>query len=71
MVIDMLIRAFPTMTERMLKELELIKLYKILDFANANNGSKKVEQEAEQEAKANPPQTEVSAPSTSDTSSRE
>ncbi|SER25835.1 hypothetical protein SAMN05216548_1144 [Faunimonas pinastri] len=54
-VIQMLVRAFPTMTVEQLKKLELVKLNALLDFAHKNNGQKQGEASAEAEATANPP----------------
>lgn len=54
MVVDMLTRAFPTMTTDMLKKLPMAALNKMLDFANANNGAAAVKEEAKAEAAANP-----------------
>ena len=53
-VVKMLTRAFPTMTEEMLRKLEIRKLNAILEFAHSNNGQRAGEAEAETEAKANP-----------------
>jgi hypothetical protein len=53
-VIKMLTRAFPTMTEEMLRGMEIQKLNAILDFAHANNGQRAGEAEAKAEAATNP-----------------
>jgi hypothetical protein len=55
--VDMLVRAFPTMTSEMLMKLPMPSLAKLFEFAQLHNGSKKVETEAAADAEANPPQT--------------
>ena len=70
-VIDMIIRAFPTMTKDGLFGLPLTALNRIVDFARQHNGQKVADAEAEDEA-ANPPvpaQPVTSDQSTSDSSS--
>lgn len=52
-VIKMLARAFPTMQAADLKKVELNKLWKLLEFARENNGSKAAEGELT-EAPENP-----------------
>jgi hypothetical protein len=54
MVTDMLFRAFPSMTADITDGLTLIQLNRLLDFALANNGARKVEQEASKDAAENP-----------------
>ncbi len=53
-IITMLIRAFPTMTREMLIDLPIAALNKMFAFAQENNGTQKVEEEAKAEAEANP-----------------
>ena len=60
LILKMLVRAFPTLTEEELREVPLNKLWKLLEFARENNGSAKVEEEAKAEQEATPsenPQT--------------
>jgi hypothetical protein len=52
LTIDMLLKAFPTMKNEQLWELELEKLTAILDFAREHNGQKSVEDKIESESEA-------------------
>lgn len=67
-VMEMLCRAFPSMTPAMLGKVKLDKMFQLLAFANASNGANKTEEEAMAEANANPP-PDTSSPSISDSSS--
>jgi hypothetical protein len=51
LMMDMIMRAFPTVTRDMLEDLKLDSLNQLVEFANSNNGQKKVEDEI---AKENP-----------------
>jgi len=52
LTIGMLQRSFPTMTAELLRGLTVLQLNKLNEFAQSNNGAKKVEEEA---AAENPP----------------
>src|SRR5665213_4517497 len=54
LVCDMLFRAFPTMTPEIANKLTLIQLNALMDFAMEQNGGKKVQKEAAEEAAADP-----------------
>lgn len=53
-IINMIHRSFPTLTPDMMRNMALVKLNKILAFANGNNGTNDVNNEVRQQASANP-----------------
>lgn len=55
LVLRMLTRSFPTMTEDELRQVPLNKLWKLLEFARDNGGASKVEEETKAETAAENP----------------
>lgn len=55
LVIKVILRAFPTMTDEMLRKMPLANLNKLMGVAQDNDGTKAVEKAVEQDVKANPP----------------
>ena len=53
-IIAMIVRSFPSLKTEDLLNMPLIKLNKILAFANGNNGTDDVKKEVEAQTKANP-----------------
>lgn len=53
-VIRMLTRSFPTLTEEKLRKVPLAKLWKLLNFARSNDGSQAVDEPAPAGAEENP-----------------
>lgn len=61
-MIRMINRSFPDLTEQRLRDLPLIKLNRILMFAKGHNGTEQVEKEVAKQAATNPPSAPVEAP---------
>lgn len=55
MVIEIIMRAFPSMEKSMLQNMPLVNLNKLMGIAQSSDGTEAVKKEAEKDAKANPP----------------
>lgn len=54
-VIDIILRAFPTMTREMLQKMPLANLNKLMGVAQSNDGTDSVKSELAKEAASSPP----------------
>lgn len=61
-ILAMIARSFPTLDPDKLRNMPLVKLNKILAFANGNNGTDDVKKEVEAQAKINPLSAPGAAP---------
>jgi hypothetical protein len=61
-IINMITRSFKTLTADMLKDMPLVKLNKILEFARSHNGEKTADEEVEAEAASHPLAVPAAAP---------